>query len=147
MKITRDVVKDLWPLYAADEATPDTRTLVEEFLRNDPELEAQLRKAAALDLDPASVPAAPELAERRALTMTKQILRRERLFLVAGIVLAAIPPSITEAHLHFESWGLTSAFAKLPAWENTFALACLGASLVSWIAWFSVWRRLRLRGF
>jgi hypothetical protein len=147
MKITRDVVRDLWPLYAANEVTPDTRALVEEFLRGDPELEAQLRKALALELDATSAPTPPELAERKALTMTKQSLRKERQFLVAGIVLAAIPPSITEAHLHFESWGLTSAFAKLPAWENYFALACLAASLASWIAWFSVWRRLRLRGF
>ena len=147
MNVTPDVVRDLWPLYAAGEAAPDTRALVEEFLRGDPELEAQLRAAAALELDPATVPPPPELAERRALTMAKQSLRRERLFLVAGIVLAAIPPSITEAHLHFQSWGLTSAFAKLPAWENYLALACLAASLASWIAWFSMWRRLRLRGF
>ena len=79
--------------------------------------------------------------------MTKQSLRKERLFLVAGAVLAVIPPSITLAHLHLERWGVTSAFAKLPAWENYFALTCLGASLACWMAWFSVWRRLRLRGF
>ena len=147
MKITRDVVRDLWPLYAANEASPDTRILVEEFLRGDPELEEQLRSSTALELVPASVPEPNEDAERRALTVMKQSLRRERLFLVAGAVLAAIPPSITMAHLNFERWGVTSAFAKLPAWENYFALACLGASLGCWLAWFSVWRRLRLRGF
>lgn len=35
--ITRDVISDLWPLYASGEASPDTRALVEAFLREDPE--------------------------------------------------------------------------------------------------------------
>ena len=33
MKITRDVVTDLWPLYVAGEASPDTQALVMRFLR------------------------------------------------------------------------------------------------------------------
>ena len=37
MKITRDVVSDLWPLYSSGEASADTRVLVDEFLRDDPE--------------------------------------------------------------------------------------------------------------
>ncbi len=147
MTITRDVVRDLWPLYAADEASPDTRAVVDEFLRNDPELREQL--SAASDLERAAVfpPKPNESAERRALTMTRQTLRRERVLLVTGAALALVPPVITEAHLNFERWGVTSALSSLPAWENYFALACLGASLVCWVAWFSIWRRLRLRGF
>ena len=43
MTITRDVVRDLWPLYAANEASPDTRAVVDEFLRNDPELRVRIR--------------------------------------------------------------------------------------------------------
>ncbi len=27
--VTRDVIADLWPLYVAGEASPDTRTLIE----------------------------------------------------------------------------------------------------------------------
>lgn len=147
MTITRDVVRDLWPLYAANEASTDTRALVDEFLRNDPELREQL--SAALELERAAVfaPRPDESAERRALTMTKQTLRRERLFLVGGAAFALIPLAITMAHLNFERWGVTSAFKRLPAWENYFALACLGASLACWLAWFSIWRRLRLRSF
>lgn len=38
MEITRDVIVDLLPLYVADEASADTRTLVEEYLQTDPEL-------------------------------------------------------------------------------------------------------------
>ena len=41
MKVTRDVVKDLLPIYLADEASADTRSIVEEWLRTDPELARQ----------------------------------------------------------------------------------------------------------
>jgi len=38
MKITRDVILDLLPLYLANEVSADTRALVEEYLETDPEL-------------------------------------------------------------------------------------------------------------
>jgi hypothetical protein len=42
MKVTREVVIDLWPVYASGEASEDTRKLVDEFLREDPGLEREL---------------------------------------------------------------------------------------------------------
>ena len=38
MAITRDVILDLLPLYLSDEASPDTRSLIEEHLKTDPDL-------------------------------------------------------------------------------------------------------------
>jgi hypothetical protein len=38
MKITKNVILDLLPLYAADEVSSDTRALVDEYLKTDPEL-------------------------------------------------------------------------------------------------------------
>ena len=38
MKVTRDVILDLLPLYLGDEVSDDTRVLVEEFMKTDPEL-------------------------------------------------------------------------------------------------------------
>ena len=38
MEISRNVILDLLPLYIADEASPETRALVEEYLDTDPEL-------------------------------------------------------------------------------------------------------------
>ena len=42
MEPTRDVIKDLLPLYLAGEASADSRALVEEHLDRDPDL-AQIR--------------------------------------------------------------------------------------------------------
>jgi hypothetical protein len=44
MKITRDVVNDLWPLYEAGEASADSRALVEEYLKGDAEFAEHLRR-------------------------------------------------------------------------------------------------------
>jgi anti-sigma factor RsiW len=38
MEPTRDVIKDLLPLYLAGEASPDSRAMVEQHLDRDPEL-------------------------------------------------------------------------------------------------------------
>jgi hypothetical protein len=38
MEVTREVIVDLLPLYLADEASPETQALVEEYLERDPDL-------------------------------------------------------------------------------------------------------------
>lgn len=45
MNITRDVIADLWPQYVDGAASADTRAVVDEFLRQDPEWGATLRRA------------------------------------------------------------------------------------------------------
>ena len=50
METTRDVILDLLPLYLADEVSADTRTLVEEYLKTDPELAKIAEQSAAIEL-------------------------------------------------------------------------------------------------
>ncbi len=147
MKVTRDVISDLWPLYSANDVSPDTRALVEEFLRGDPAFRERLINVPDLEPLRSIAPALPADAERKTLTMTKNLLRREKLLLAMAALTAAIPPAITMGHLHFSEWGITTTLDHLPAWENYFALACLLVSLGLWGAWFLLWRRLRVKGF
>ncbi|MBN1269623.1 MAG: hypothetical protein JXB04_08550 [Kiritimatiellae bacterium] len=61
MKVTRDVVLDLLPLYLADEASADTQALVREYLETDPELAEIAKKSAAMKLsDPTPAPLGKE---------------------------------------------------------------------------------------
>ena len=46
MKITRDVINDLLPVYLAGDASADTRALLEDYLRSDPALAADVRAQA-----------------------------------------------------------------------------------------------------
>ncbi|MFN2244947.1 MAG: hypothetical protein ACK2U2_21830 [Anaerolineae bacterium] len=50
MDVTRDVILDLLPLYLADEASADTRVLVEKYLETDPELARTAEQSAATGL-------------------------------------------------------------------------------------------------
>ena len=45
MKITREVVKDLLPAYFSGEASSDTKSLVEDYFRENPEFERMARSA------------------------------------------------------------------------------------------------------
>ena len=74
-KITRNVISDLWPLYASGEATEDTRALVESFLADHPECAAEFE--APVDLTAADGAIAPD-AEARALVRTKELIRGGR---------------------------------------------------------------------
>jgi len=55
MEITRNVILDLLPLYLADEASADTRALVEKYLETDPELAKAAKQSAAMEL-PGDIP-------------------------------------------------------------------------------------------
>jgi hypothetical protein len=85
MRITRNIVTDLWPLYVSGEASPDSRALVDEFLSQDPDFGRILRaNGAEVVLKAAPVTLPPGL-EARWLTRTRRILQgRSRLRLLAA---------------------------------------------------------------
>jgi hypothetical protein len=65
MKITRDVVTDLWPLYLSGEASPDTKALVDAFLAGDPEFARLLKENGSRSLLSCPLPALPPDHEAR----------------------------------------------------------------------------------
>ena len=50
MEITRNVILDLLPLYLANEVSADTRTLVEKYLKKDPQLAKIAEQSLAKEL-------------------------------------------------------------------------------------------------
>jgi len=91
MTITRKVIVDLLPLYAANELSEDSRRIVEDFLKTDPELAELVKKMAANGLK--GTPPAPSSreAELRAFVQTKRImLFRTVVWVLAVALLAAI---------------------------------------------------------
>lgn len=50
MEISRNVILDLLPLYIADEASPETRALVDKYLENDQELATIAQKLSTSEL-------------------------------------------------------------------------------------------------
>jgi hypothetical protein len=71
MKITRDVIADLWPVYDAGEASADTRVLVDSFLETDPEFAGRLRATKAIAEPPMPL---PHGMETKALKRTRDLV-------------------------------------------------------------------------
>jgi hypothetical protein len=74
MNVTRDVINDLWPVYASGEASADTRALVEAFLRQDPEFARLLQRRGEEGLLRRETPGLPPDREAQALRRTKRLL-------------------------------------------------------------------------
>jgi|RhiMetdeSRZDD1v2_1073273.scaffolds.fasta_scaffold102985_4 anti-sigma factor RsiW len=72
MSVTRPIILDLWPAYVSGEASAETRALVDEFLRQDPEFARQLRANPLADV--ATPPLPPDL-ETNALARARRQLR------------------------------------------------------------------------
>jgi len=138
MTVSRDVVRDLLPIYAAGEGTTDTRRLVEEWLARDPSLSAEL---AALREDlPAQVVAAPgpAAAERVVLERTRGRLRQRTAFLL-GAVFCTTVSLVSYAH---HSQGVHFMLDRWPALQ--YALLLVAA--VCWAMFLVTMRRLRVSG-
>ncbi len=86
MNITKDIITDLWPLYADGTASADTRAMVEEFLRQNSEWAATLQKAAKDAGTPLPAPAVKPDEETRSLNRIKLRFRVMRWMLLLAMV-------------------------------------------------------------
>src|SRR5215471_812178 len=87
MSITRPVILDLWPAYISGEASPETRALVDEFLRSDPEFARQLRENPLGGIESPPVP--PDV-ETNAFVRTRRKLRGFPWLLEFAILFSAL---------------------------------------------------------
>src|SRR5215510_7887042 len=89
MKVTREVILDLLPLYLAGEGSPATRALVEEYLKNDSELAERVRTLGVHALEVAATKLGPDL-ELDALRRTRRRLGQLRWLLGMGLAFTAL---------------------------------------------------------
>lgn len=135
MKVTRDVVKDLLAVYTAGEASDDTRALVEEWLRSDPELARQVARADGVRLP--DVPALAPTVEKQALDRTRRRLRWRAVLLGLAAYVSTLPFSFT-----FGSRGYEGLLIK--DWPER--IVVISIAVVLWAIYWRVSRRTRLSG-
>ena len=138
MNVTREIVKDLLPLYVAGEASADTRALVESFLREDAELARLAEVLRAEERAPVrGAPVAPG-AGRAALERTKLLLRRRTRLLAFALLFSGLPLTCA-----FDQTGLRFLLLRdAPA----LASASLAVASALWIAYVVTARQLRVTG-
>lgn len=137
MTLTRNLVRDLLPLYAAGEASAETRQVVEQWLATDPGLAAEL--AALREERPTSEVSPNRLldAERAVIAETRQLLRRRAAWLTAAVLFTALGLlsvwyRLSGMHFPLQRFGL----------EYVTALLAVGC----WVLFFQSVRRLRVSG-
>jgi hypothetical protein len=133
MNVTKDVVFDLLPIYAAGEASPDTVKLVEEYLREDPELARMAEELRSHPL-PEVRTELPPTQEKEALNKTRWLLRLRGWLIGFGWASTVLPFSFQFGEGGFH-------FLYLEGSPIVALSLCLSATF--WVAYYFVNRRLR----
>jgi hypothetical protein len=138
MKITRNIITDLLPLYLDGEASPDTQALIEEFFVQEPEF-AQLVQAeqkAHLPDDDLFTTLSKE-TEMVTLEKTKKLLRQRSLTMAFGIVF-----TLWAVSFRIDSAGPVWMWSETPI----IAVIFLIMGLAFWAGYFNTARRLNESG-
>lgn len=138
MSVSKDVIRDLLPVYAAGEASADTRALVEEFLSRDPELRAVVDAASKFQA-PAALPGGGiHSLEVETLNRTRRLLARKSFVLGIALLFTLLPMTIV-----IHKWEIVILLAR--DYPDAASGLLLNAA-VAWIVYLDTCRRLRATG-
>ena len=133
MTVTRDVVLDLLPLYFAGDVSADTRALVDEFLRTDPDFARMSQRFDTL-LKRHDRPE-PDPAERRAFERTRMLIRYRNQCIGLAVAFSLAPFAFT-----FGPGGVTWMLMRE---QPVIAIAWGLTGLACWVAAYILGRRAR----
>lgn len=134
MTLSRDVILDLLPLYMSGDASDATRLVVDEYLRGDPELAAQVRAGAAFRIEPeTTIP--PDL-EMRALRRTRRRLATMRWLFGLACFFSAISLGVEVTH----DGGQVRGALLLVRYPSVMIYPALVA-MVCWSAYYTLRKR------
>ena len=135
MNVTREIILDLLPVYLSGEASPATRSLVEEYMKQDPELAQRIRLQWTENIAKVAPSALPPDLELRSLSRTRRLLGLQRWLFGFGIF-------FFRNEFWFADGRLKEFHFLLRDYPTEFGI-CLTFGLTCWIAYFSIVRRLR----
>ena len=101
MNVTREVILDLLPVYLAGEASPATRELVEEYMKQDPDLAKRIRQQWSESFAKVAPSALPPDLELRTLRRTRKLIGWQKWLFGFGIFFTAMSLS---SEFSFTGW-------------------------------------------
>jgi hypothetical protein len=136
MNVTREVVTDLLPIYFSGEASGDTKVLIEDYFRQDPDFERIARNAATpLETLRAATPiSAGSEKEKRDLESVFGGLRRRKWLFGVSLFLTLVPLSFDFTHDH-----IVSLMVRDAPWHAAFDWSLAA------VLWFLYFARMRWR--
>jgi hypothetical protein len=132
MKVTRDVILDLLPLYFAGQVSADTKKLVDEFLQTDPDFASMSQRFDAVLKEHGSVPE-PAASERHAFERTRMLLRYRNQTIGLAIAFSLMSCAFVFRDGHVEWILLRDKPPVGIAWALT--------GIVCWVAAYVIGRR------
>lgn len=134
MNVSREVVTDLLPVYFSGEASADTRSLVEDYFRGDPDFERVARSAATpLEALRHAARVTPDAErERRDLENVHREMRRNKVFFGLALFFTLAPLAF------FFTKGQFVWLVREDPWE---AVIFWSVATVLWLAYFARLRR------
>ena len=145
MSVSRDVINDLMAAYFSGEASADTRSLVEEYFREDPAFALEARRAAkALEAIGLTEAVQPHLQlERRALKRAKRLLRMQSILIAIACTFTFNALSLG---FSFEIGnGHTRVHWLAIPEQRELVLVLLLLAAATWVLYFLVRRRVTMR--
>jgi len=139
MNVTREVILDLLPVYLAGEASPATRALVEEYLKQDPELAQKIRIQWSENFAKVAPSALPPDLELRSLSRARKLLALQRWVFAFAITFTAISLAIK---ISTQGGEITSFHLLIQDYPVQLGICSLLA-LVCWVGYYFIRRRLR----
>jgi hypothetical protein len=140
MRVSREVILDLLPLYLANEASPATRLLVEQYLSQDDDLAEHVRSQISAGDTRAPVELPPEL-ELRSLSRTRALLRRQRRLFGMAIGLSVLSAT---SKISLRGSQIESFHFLIRDYPLAFGALSI-AAIACWIAYAHTARRLKTR--
>lgn len=137
MTLPSDVFDDLLTIYLAGEASPGTRSLVEERARTDEAFAGRIAAARGLALTAEATTSQPD-TELAALGRTRQFIRLRTVFFAAAIFFTLVPLSIVgdEQGVRFLILGQ----------HDRLVWSFWGIAVASWVACWVMHRSVREAG-
>ncbi|HLJ86598.1 MAG TPA: hypothetical protein VKZ53_07225 [Candidatus Angelobacter sp.] len=129
MNVEREVVIDLLPVYFSGEASSQTRALVEEHFRQDPEFE-RIARGANGSIDSLKLPLTPPSPEKEkaSLERTRTLIGRRKSFLWLAIAYSLVLAMfrVRDHHVVWIMWeeqptqGIVFGFTAVACWIGFF---------------------------
>ncbi len=139
MKITRNVIIDLLPIYLSGEASEDTRAMVEVYCKHDAELSTLLGAGGGDPFGEDDMPLPVEEVEMRILRNTKKKLRTRSTVLGLAIFFSLAPFSF----IFTEGQGMRWLVLENPPW---YPATLVILALLSWTTYVAMRHRMRSAG-
>jgi hypothetical protein len=139
MNVTREVILDLLPVYLAGEASLATRALIEEYMKQDPELAQHMRLQGADNFGKIAPFALPPDLELRSLRRTRALIAWQKWLFAFGICFTAIALTSQFSFQEGRIKEFHFLMRDFPAQFGSFALLAIAC----WIGYYSLRRRLR----